>query len=134
MFFLQSFRGVKVYIGIDLVEVGRIRDLFTRHESFLGRIYTPKEVEYSLSKRNKFEHLAARFAIKEAVVKALGTGMKWTDIELLNDPSGRPYLKLHGRAKELANEKGIHAWDVSITHTKEHAVGQVLLMPGISSR
>lgn len=134
MFFPHSLRGVRVYIGIDLVEVGRIRDLFTRHESFLGRIYTPKEVEYSLSKRNKFEHLAARFAIKEAVVKALGTGMKWTDIELLNDPSGRPYLKLYGRARELAKEKGIGAWDVSITHTKDHAIGQVLLMPGVPSR
>lgn len=123
-----------MYIGIDLVEVGRIKDLFTRHESFMGRIYTPKEVEYSLSKRNKFEHLAARFAVKEAVVKALGTGMKWTDIELLNDASGRPYLKLYGRAKELAGEKGIGTWDVSVTHTKDHAIGQVLLMSNGSSR
>ncbi|MCB7128457.1 MAG: holo-ACP synthase [Candidatus Brocadiales bacterium] len=119
-----------MYIGIDLVEVGRIKDLFTRYESFMDRIYTPREVEYSLSKRNKFEHLAARFAVKEAVVKALGTGMKWTDIELLNDSSGRPYLKLYGRAKELAEEKGVGSWDVSITHTKDHAIGQVLLVTG----
>lgn len=123
-----------MYIGIDLVEVDRIRSLFTRYSSFLGRVYTPKEVEYCLSKRNKFEHLAARFAIKEAVVKALGTGMRWTDIELLNDPSGRPYLQLYGRAREMAEEKGIGAWDVSISHTKDHAIGQVLLIPHMPSR
>ncbi len=123
-----------MYIGVDLVEVDRIRDLFTRYESFLGRVFTPKEVEYSLSKKNMFEHLAARFAVKEAVVKALGTGMKWTDIELLNDPSGRPYLKLYGRAKEMADEKGIGTWDVSITHTKDHAIGQVLLVTRTPSR
>lgn len=123
-----------MYIGIDLVEVKRIKNLFTRYQSFLGRVYTQKEVEYCLSKKNKFEHLAARFAIKEAVVKALGTGMKWTDIELLNDPSGRPYLKLYGRANELASEKGIGNWDVSITHTKDHAIGQVLLVSNMPSR
>ncbi|MEE9200159.1 MAG: holo-ACP synthase [Candidatus Brocadiales bacterium] len=123
-----------MYIGIDLVEVGRIKDIFTRYESFLGRVYTPGEMEYSLSKKNKFEHLAARFAVKEAVVKALGTGMKWTDIELLNDSSGRPYLKLYGRAKELADEKGIGTWDVSITHTKDHAIGQVLMVSNMSSK
>lgn len=118
-----------MYIGIDLVEVNRIKSLFTRYSSFLERVYTQKELEYCLSKRNKFQHLAARFAIKEAVVKALGTGMKWKDIELLNDPTGRPYLQLYGRAKELADEKGIGAWDVSISHTKDHAIGQVLLVP-----
>ncbi|MEE9584240.1 MAG: holo-ACP synthase [Candidatus Brocadiales bacterium] len=123
-----------MYIGVDLVEVDRIRDLFTRYKSFLGRVFTPKEVEYSLSKKNMFEHLAARFAVKEAVVKALGTGMKWTDIELLNDSSGRPYLKLYGRAKEMADEKGVGTWDVSITHTKDHAIGQVLLVTHTPSR
>ncbi|MGR3295977.1 MAG: holo-ACP synthase [Candidatus Bathyanammoxibius sp.] len=123
-----------MFIGIDLVEVERIQDLFTRHKSFLGRVYTPGEIEYSFSKKNTFEHLAARFAIKEAVVKALGTGMKWTDIELLNDSSGRPYLNLYGRAKEMAREKGVGAWDVSVTHTKGHAIGQVLLVTGTPAR
>ncbi len=123
-----------MYIGIDLVEVGRIQDLFTRYKSFLGRVYTPGEIKYSFSKKNAFEHLAARFAVKEAVVKALGTGMKWTDIELLNDSSGRPFLNLHGRAKEMAEEKGVGAWDVSVTHTKDHAIGQVLLVTNTPSR
>lgn len=117
-----------MYVGIDLVEVSRIEGLFCQHESFLNRIYTPREVEYCLSKRNKYQHLAARFATKEAVVKALGRGMKWKDIELLNDPSGRPYLTLYGRAKELAEKRGISRWDVSVSHTKDYAVAQVFLI------
>lgn len=118
-----------MYVGIDLVEVRRIEDLFCQHESFLNRIYTPKEVEYCLGKRNKYQHLAARFATKEAVVKALGRGMKWKDIELLNDPFGRPYLTLYGKAKELAEKRGIGRWDVSVSHTKDYAIAQVLLIP-----
>jgi holo-[acyl-carrier protein] synthase len=118
-----------VHIGIDLVEVRRIEDLFSRHEAFLRRIYTPKEVEYCLNKKNKFQHLAARFATKEAVIKALGGGAGWKDIELLNDPTGRPYLQLYGRAREKADAKGIGKCEVSLTHTKDYAIAQVLLIP-----
>lgn len=118
-----------MYVGIDLVEVKRIEALFSQHESFLPRIYTPKEVKYCLGKRNKYQHLAARFATKEAVIKALGRGTRWKDIELLNDPWGRPYLTLYGTAKELAEKKGIGNWDVSISHTRDYAVAQVVLVP-----
>jgi holo-[acyl-carrier protein] synthase len=118
-----------VYIGIDLVEVKRIEALFSRNESFLSRIYTPKEVEYCQHKKNKFQHLAARFATKEAVIKALGGGAGWRDIELLNDPTGRPYLQLYGRAKKRADAKGISNCEVSVTHTKDYAIAQVLLIP-----
>lgn len=123
-----------MYIGIDLVEVKRIEDLFSSHESFLNRIYTPKEVEYCRNRKNRFQHLAARFATKEAVIKALGGGAGWKDIELLNDPTGRPYLQLYGRAKERADAKGIGNCEVSLTHTKDYAIAQVLLMPNPESR
>ncbi len=118
-----------MYIGIDLVEVKRIEVLFSRNESFLRRIYTPREVEYCQEKKNKFQHLAARFATKEAVIKALGGGANWKDIELLNDPTGRPYLQLYGRAKKRADSKGIEKYEVSVTHTQDYAIAQVLLMP-----
>ncbi|HHT9152549.1 MAG TPA: holo-ACP synthase [Candidatus Hypogeohydataceae bacterium YC40] len=118
-----------MYIGIDLVEVKRIENLFSRYESFLGHIYTTKEVEYCQNKKKKFQHFAARFATKEAVIKALGGGAGWKDIELLNDPTGRPYLQLYGRARERAEAKGIGNYEVSVTHTKDYAVAQVLLIP-----
>lgn len=98
-----------MFVGIDIVGIKRIEKLFSSHEGFLKRIYTEKEVEYCKPKKNKYQHFAVRFAAKEAVFKALGTGwigtMKWTDIELLNDALGKPYLNLYGSVKELADKK-----------------------------
>ncbi|MDQ1272455.1 MAG: holo-[acyl-carrier protein] synthase [Planctomycetota bacterium] len=122
-----------MYVGIDIIEIKRIERLFSANEDFLRRIYTEKEVEYCKQKKNKYQHFAARFASKEAMFKALGTGwvgnMKWTDIELLNDEMGRPYLNLYGSVKEMAEKKHIDNISVSLSHCKEYAIAQVLLVP-----
>lgn len=122
-----------MHVGIDIVEIKRIEKLFSSHEGFLKRIYTEKEVEYCKPKKNKYQHLAVRFAAKEAVFKALGTGwigtMKWTDIELLNDALGKPYLNLYGSVKDLADKKNIGNVSVSVSHCLDYAVAQVLLVP-----
>src|SRR3982751_182540 len=93
--------------GIDLVEVSRIAEMLERHgERFLSRVFTPGEALHSEGRRGRAEHLAGRFAAKEAVLKALGTGwaegVAWTDIEVCAEPSGAPRLSLTGRAAELA--------------------------------
>ena len=122
-----------MYVGIDIIEIKRIEKLFSANEDFLRRVYTEKEVEYCKQKKNKYQHFAARFASKEAMFKALGTGwvgnMKWTDNELLNDEMGRPYLNLYGRVKEMAEKKRINNISVSLSHCRDYAIAQVLLVP-----
>lgn len=122
-----------MYVGIDIIEIKRIERLFSANEGFLRKIYTEKEVEYCKPKKNRYQHFAARFASKEAVFKALGTGwagkMKWTDIETLNDEMGRPYLNLYGSVKELAEKKLINNIFVSLSHCQDYAIAQVLLVP-----
>jgi holo-[acyl-carrier protein] synthase len=118
--------------GVDLSEVSRIRDAMTRYgQRFTARIYTPEEIAYVESKANRFERYAARFAAKEAGMKALGTGWKrgvrWQDFEVANLPSGRPTLKLHGQAARIAAELGVKAISLSITHTAELGMAQVIL-------
>lgn len=121
-----------MYVGIDIIEIKRIERLFSANEGFLRKIYTEKEVEYCKPKKNRYQHFAARFASKEAVFKALGTGwagkMKWTDIETLNDEMGRPYLNLYGSVKELAEKKRINNISVSLSHCQDYAIAQVLLV------
>ncbi len=122
-----------MYTGIDIIEVERIKKVFSTHESFIRRVYTEDEVKYCQSKKNCFQHYAARFASKEAVLKAFGTGlrdrMKWTDIETLNEESGRPYVNLYGRARELAMEKNIGEITISLSHCNDYAVAHALLVP-----
>lgn len=122
-----------MYVGIDIIEIKRIERLFSANEGFLKKIYTEKEVAYCNGRKNKYQHFAARFAAKEAMFKALGTGwvgtMKWTDIELLNDEMGRPYLNLYGKVKQTADEKRINAIAVSVSHCQDYAIAQVLLTP-----
>ena len=121
-----------MHVGIDIIEIKRIERLFSANEGFLRKIYTEKEVEYCKPKKNRYQHFAARFASKEAVFKALGTGwagkMKWTDIETLNDEMGRPYLNLYGSVKELAEKKRINNISVSLSHCQDYAIAQVLLV------
>ncbi len=125
-----------MYTGIDIIEIKRIEKVFSSHKNFLRRVYTSDEVEYCESKRNCYQHYAVRFASKEAVLKAFGTGlrdrMKWTDIETLNDELGKPYVNLYGRAKELAMEKNIGEISVSLSHCKDYAVAHVLLVPNLA--
>lgn len=105
-------------IGTDIVETERIRELFEREESFAERVFTPTELHYSLSKQARYLHLAARFAAKEAVAKALGRSFSWRDVELVNNPDGKPLVNLYGEAKAAANGTRIH---VSLSHSRHYA-------------
>jgi holo-[acyl-carrier protein] synthase len=118
--------------GIDLAEVDRIQASIERHGArFLERIYTPGEIAYVEKKANKFERYAARFAAKEAGMKAIGTGWRrgvtWQDFEVANLPSGRPTLKLHGRAAEFAAALGVKRVSLSLTHTAASGMAFVIL-------
>jgi holo-[acyl-carrier protein] synthase len=118
--------------GIDLAEVDRIRHAIERHgHRFIDRIYTSSEIAYVESKANKFERYAARFAAKEAGMKAIGTGWKrgvrWQDFEVANLPSGKPTLKLHGVAAEVAAKLGVRSVALSITHTALQGMALVIL-------
>ncbi len=118
--------------GVDLCEVHRIRASAERFgRKFLERIFTEREIAYAESKANKYERFAARFAAKEAGMKAIGTGwrggVRWKDFEVSNLPSGRPTLKFHGRAAEVAEKLGVRNIALSITHTSEQALAIVTL-------
>jgi holo-[acyl-carrier protein] synthase len=118
-------------MGLDLSEIDRIETAIARHGApFLERIYTPREVQYCESRKNKFERYAARFAAKEAGMKALGTGwrsgVRWRDIEVTNAPSGKPTLHLSGAAREIADRLGVKNISLSITHSGNLALAQVI--------
>jgi holo-[acyl-carrier protein] synthase len=118
--------------GVDLAEVPRIRSSIERYgERFIQRIYTPLEIAYVERKANRFERYAARFAAKEAGMKAIGTGWKrgvlWKDFEVTNLPSGQPTLRLHGVAAEIAEKLGVRRIALSLTHTAELAMAHVIL-------
>lgn len=118
--------------GIDIAEVPRIREAIERHgEKFLQRIFTEGEIQYCESKANRIERYAARFAAKEAGMKAIGTGwnhgVRWRDIEVARKPGGRPTLLLHGKAAEFAAKLGATNIALSLTHTAEEAMAQVIL-------
>jgi len=122
---------VIVGTGVDLAEVGRIRDAIERFgERFVRRIYTDGEIAYVERKANRFERYAARFAAKEAGMKALGTGwrrgIQWKDFEVVNLPSGRPTLLLHGEAEKIAAESRVRAIHLSITHTAKDGLAYVI--------
>jgi len=123
---------VIVGIGIDLAEVPRIRDAIGRHgRRFIERVYTAREIEYVERKANRFERYAARFAAKEAGMKAIGTGwrrgVRWQDFEVANLPSGKPTLLLHGIAAEVAKRLSVANIALSITHTAEQGMAIVIL-------
>ena len=117
--------------GIDLVDVARIADVLERHgDRFLDRIFTPAEAAYCRSQGAPEQHLAGRFAVKEAVLKALGTGlikgMRWRDVEVRTEPSGAPDVRLRGRVADRAEELRVARIHVSISHTERHAVAQAI--------
>ena len=118
-------------LGVDLIEIARVERAVNRFgDRFLERVFTPAEVLHS---RGRLAELAARFAAKEAVSKALGVGMRmisrhgidWRDVEVTNNRLGKPLLKLHGRAAELAGELGLTEWEVSLSHSRELAIAFV---------
>lgn len=118
--------------GIDIAEVPRIRQSIERFgKRFLERIYTQGEMNYCDSKANRVERYAARFAAKEAAMKALGTGwnhgVRWRDCEVIRKPGGRPTMHFHGKAGEFAAKLGVRNIALSLTHTEEQAMAQVIL-------
>jgi holo-[acyl-carrier protein] synthase len=118
--------------GVDLCEVPRIESAIARHgQRFLQRVFTGSEIAYAESKANRFERYAARFAAKEAGMKALGTGwrggIRWHDFEVANLSSGRPTLRFHGKAAEIAEKLGVRSVALSITHTAGQALAMVIL-------
>jgi holo-[acyl-carrier protein] synthase len=118
--------------GIDIVETARIQQLVENHgHHFLDRVFTPREQTYcARNPKRYFEHLAGRFAAKEAVLKVLGTGWRggiaWTDIEILPEPSGQPKITLTGESLNIASQLGIARWHVSISHIETHATASAI--------
>jgi holo-[acyl-carrier protein] synthase len=118
--------------GIDIAEVPRIRKAIERFgDRFLQRVFTPAEILYCDSKANRVERYAARFAAKEAAMKAIGTGwnhgVRWRDCEVTRMPGGRPTLSFHGKAAEFAAKLGAKHAALSLSHTAEQAIAQVIL-------
>ncbi len=118
-------------LGIDVIEVDRIQSMIDKHAArFLARVFTPTEVFHSAGRRNRAQHLAARFAAKEAAMKALGTGLTsgvtWHDFEVITDAAGKPSLAVTGIAQNLAKRMRIRSWQVSLTHTRLHAAAVVV--------
>ncbi|MEW5868026.1 MAG: holo-ACP synthase [Chloroflexota bacterium] len=120
---------MKLASGVDLLEIERMQTAIVRHgEHFLQRVFTPAELaEVGANPAS----LAARFAAKEAVAKALGTGIgpvSWQEVEVLRGPARQPVLHLHGSAARLAAEQGLTLWSISLSHTQAHALAQVVAL------
>ncbi len=120
-----------VGLGLDIAEVDRIEAAIGRHGTpFVERLFTPAEVSYCEQHKNRFERYAARFAAKEAAMKALGTGwrhgIRWRDIEVANEPGGKPTLRLAGVAAEFAARLGVKSISLSLTHSGNLALAQVI--------
>jgi holo-[acyl-carrier protein] synthase len=119
-------------IGIDLVKIKRIHEAVKKWDRrFLNRVFTPLEQKYCYARLDPFLHLSGRFAVKEAVFKALGTGwrsgVRWTEIEVLNNPQGKPIVTVTGRVKQLMADLGVVEIHVSISHDTDYAIGQIIL-------
>ncbi len=117
--------------GIDMVDCRRLGELIGRYgDRFLKRVFTPAERDYCRGRKREIEHLAGRFATKEAVLKVLGTGlrrgMKWTEIEIVNEPSGQPRVSLTGRCRQIAEQKNLGEILVSISHIDTHAIASAV--------
>ncbi len=123
---------MKLTTGVDLIEIARIEEVVARHgKHYLERVFTPAELEHC---GKRAESLAGRFAAKEAVAKALGSGIgevAWTEIEVLGDEQNAPVLKLYGAAESKARELGLTNWSVSISHSQSHSVAFVVAIGNI---
>jgi holo-[acyl-carrier protein] synthase len=130
---------VIVGVGVDLVLVSRIRRVIERwQDRFLQRVFTPDEIAYAFRRRDPVEHLAVRFAAKEATLKALGTGLtmgvRWREMEIRRARGARPTLELSGRTRALGEARGIRALHVSLTHDGDYALAQVVAEGETSTR
>lgn len=118
-------------IGVDITECLRIAKMIERHaDLFINRVYTPNEIAYCQKRKQATQHFAGRWAAKEAVLKALGTGWRqgisWRDVEVCNEAGGRPTIVLHGGAKQAAEELGADQVLISISHCRTHATAYAL--------
>ncbi|WP_455354109.1 holo-ACP synthase [Streptomyces sp. SYSU K217416] len=118
-------------VGVDLVQVSRLSRLLLDNPAAEQEIFTGRELGYCTGKRNRIAHLAARFAAKEAVLKALGTGLgpglRWTDVEVVNTPLGRPHVRLGGGAARRAAEAGASCVEISLSHSGEYAIAHAVM-------
>jgi holo-[acyl-carrier protein] synthase len=119
--------------GVDIVEISRMEEAIEKWgEAFLAKLFTPREIAYSNSKRFSHQHFAARFAAKEAVIKAFGDPRKhplsWTEIEVLNDKEGKPTIEFHRGALAVKNKKKISEVIVSLSHSKDYAIANAILL------
>ncbi|HEY5512949.1 MAG TPA: holo-[acyl-carrier-protein] synthase [Geomonas sp.] len=119
-------------IGVDTVEIARFeRFLHEGNDALFQRLFTPVEIEYCAGKRRSAQHYALRFAAKESLLKALGTGLRdglcWKDVEVVNDHLGKPDLRLYGRALEMFREAGLSSCYLSLSHDAGSAVAMVVL-------
>ena len=120
-------------IGTDIIECPRIGKMIEQHgELFLRRIYTEREIRYCQSRKHAIEHFSGRWAAKEAILKAIGTGrthgVTWTNIEVRNDPLGRPNVLVCGAAREITRERGIGEILVSISHCRTYATAYAMAL------
>lgn len=117
-------------IGTDMVEIGRIRKAIEKNPHFMERVYTEQEIQYCQRKANPWQSFAARFAAKEAVGKAFGTGIGpigLTEIEIANEKNGQPMVVLHGKAQTLAIQRNIQHVHVSLSHSEAYAIATAVL-------
>lgn len=121
---------LEVRVGVDLVPVERLARLLDEHPAAAGELFTERELTYCRRKRRSEEHLAARFAAKEAVLKAFGSGlarrMSWTEVEIVNDRLGRPLVELHGEVAEWARARRLSGVDVSLAHAGGLAIAHAI--------
>lgn len=121
-----------IRVGIDLVSASRVERLLAEHPGAIEELFTPAEIAYCASKRRRHEHLAGRFAAKEAVLKALGRGlgrsMRWTDVEIVSSATGRPRVKLHGAVATAARRLGVLEVDVSLSHSEGLAIASAVAL------
>ena len=120
-------------IGTDITECLRIARMIERHgELFINRVYTPDEIAYCQSRKQATQHFAGRWAAKEAILKALGTGWRkgisWQDIEIRNEPGGRPVVAVRGGVKDAVEKLGIAEIHVSISHCRSHATAMAIAL------
>lgn len=111
-------------LGCDIIEIERVRHSFETSPRFAAKIYTPNELEYCCSHKAKFQHLAGRFAAKEAVGKAIGCSLSWLEVEIVNHGSGKPSVELHGSAKDIVGDRRI---SVTISHTHNYAMAVAVM-------
>ena len=117
--------------GIDIIEISRIKKAMERSKSLKTKLFSPKEILYCENRNSKYQSYAVRFAAKEAFLKAIGTGwgrgISWTDVEILNDDSGKPFINLYNAAKEIFEQNGFTNISVSLSHTGDTAIATVIL-------